>query len=646
MQFMLNNFTAGEVSPKLAARSDLERYKNGCKELRNFWIQALGGVYGRPGTRFVAAARDASTAVRIIPFEFSSTQAYIVEMSNGFFRFYKDNGRIETSPGVPYEIASVYATSQLFDVRYAQSADTMYMAHSACQPRKLTRTGHAAWTFNTATTKDGPYQAINDDATKTLTSSVTAVGASGTLTATGHSPFSAASVGQHYRLANSSGTNWGWVIVTGYTSPTVVNITVQDTALFGTTATKWWREYAWGGTKGWPKAVGFSEERLFFASSDLEPQTLWGSASGDFQNFSPGTNDDDAVTYTVASGYVNPLHWIVEDRGLFLGTTKSEHRLTGGEAPLTPTNARVVPATIYGSKPIQPLKAGGQTVFVQRAGKKIRALQYSFSSDSYSAPDLTLLSDHITSPGVTDWCYQQEPDSVLACALSDGQMACMTYIAEQQVMGWSRSSTDGAFESVAAIPIAGQDQIWAAVRRTINGSTVRYIEYFDPSLHMDCALSYSGAPVTGVTGAGHLEGKTVAVVGEGAVYNSAVVTGGAVDLTPAASVSAITVGIPFTPRLVTLKPELQTSEGSIQGKRKHYTKIGVRVLDSLGITVNGTQAESRSSDDEMDQVPDQFTGDIIDVNTGWDKDGLITIEQTQPLPINVLGVFGSLEMEE
>ena len=641
-QTIVNSFTSGELSPRLAARTDFDKYRSGCKRLRNFFIMPQGGVYGRPGTRFVREVKNSAAKCRIIPFEFSSEQAYIIEMGDTHLRFYKDGGIIIS--GTPVEVEHPWSESELFDVRYAQTADTMYFAHPNKAPQKLTRTSHTSWTLSPVVFKDGPYMPANGDTTKTLTSSVTALGAAGTLTATGHTPFVDGHVGSFWQI--SDGTTTGYVEVTGYTSSTVVSITVRK-AVVGTAQWKW-REGAFSTYRKWPRSLGFTEERLFFAGTDAQPLTMWGSVNSDFVNHQPGVNDDDAVEYTIASGYVNPIHWLVEDRGMFIGTTKSEMRLGGGnDAPLSPSNARVLIQTTHGSKSIQPVRAGNSTVFVQRAGLKVRSLQYNFNSDSYNAPDLTIFAHHITESGVVDWTYQQEPESIVHCALANGKMASMTYLPDQQVIGWALHETDGNFESVETIPNGNTDQVWAVVKRTINGSTVRYVEYFDPLLHMDCALSYTGPPVTIVSGLSHLQGKTVSIVGDGAAYtNSSQPVGapGEVSFSPAAS--AVDVGLPFTPELITLRPEIPDRAGSLQGRKKRWVKVGVRLMDTLGVTINGDQVESRSSDDEMDVVPEAFSGDVISVNTGWDRDGEITIKQTQPLPITVLGVFGLLDSGE
>ena len=140
------NFTAGELSPRLHGRTDLGRYQNGAKTLENFLVQPHGGVTRRPGTKFVKEVKTSANQTRLIPFQFNVDQAYIIEFGNQYIRFYKDGGNIVSS-GSPVEVATPYLTADLPDIVYAQTADVMYIVHPDHAPRKLTRTSHTAWTL-------------------------------------------------------------------------------------------------------------------------------------------------------------------------------------------------------------------------------------------------------------------------------------------------------------------------------------------------------------------------------------------------------------------------------------------------------------------------------------------------------------------
>ena len=166
VSFTLNAFNAGELSPQLEGRTDLGKYYSGCRTLENFMVFSYGGASRRPGTKFIATAKNSDEAARLIPFEFSTTQTYILEFGDEYIRFYKDGGQIQNDADTaPYEISSPYDTdagTNLFEIHFVQSADTMYLVHPDYKPRKLTRTGHTAWTLTEITFKGGPFLPENN----------------------------------------------------------------------------------------------------------------------------------------------------------------------------------------------------------------------------------------------------------------------------------------------------------------------------------------------------------------------------------------------------------------------------------------------------------------------------------------------------
>jgi hypothetical protein len=158
---IVNNFTGGEVSPKLDARSDLQKYYTACRTLENMIPYVEGGAQARPGLYFVAEVKDSTKKVRLFPFQFNTEQAYIIEAGENYFRFYKDNARILDGM-IPYEVASEYQEEDLYGIKVTQSADIFYLAHRDYCMRKLSRTGHTAWTFTRFIAKTGGDLTITD----------------------------------------------------------------------------------------------------------------------------------------------------------------------------------------------------------------------------------------------------------------------------------------------------------------------------------------------------------------------------------------------------------------------------------------------------------------------------------------------------
>jgi hypothetical protein len=420
---------------------------------------------------------------------------------------------------------------------------------------------------------------------------------------------------------------------------------VDDVTHKHITGTWEWREGCWSTLRGFPRCVTFFEGRLFFGASVYQPQTIWGSCSDDFPNFTPGVNDDDAIQFTIGSDQVNVVQWISPSTQLIIGTVAAEFKMGGGSSDIiTPTSIAVKSPTTYGGKQIRPIRAGNAVIFVQRAGKKLREYTYSLEIDNYNAEDLTILAEHITGDGVIAMDYQQEPDSIIWCARSDGMLLGLTYNKYHKVVGWHRHPLTGSVESLCVIPSTDgiRDELWAVINRTIDGGTKRYIEYVDPDVNTDSSLTYSGSAVTALAGLEHLEGETVAMVGDGAVYASQVVTDGKVTLNPSAE--EVEVGIAYTSYLKTMRPEVETKGGTSQGRRKRWVKIQVRVYETLGAKILGEIIPFRSAAHDMDEPPPVFSGIIEKTNLGWDLDGQIEITQDQPLPITILSIMGIIDI--
>ena len=423
------SFTAGELSSRMQGRTDFQKYFSGCTRLENFVVLPHGPITRRPGTYYVSNVKTQTAKTRLIPFEFSTTQTYVLEFGNQYIRFYKDNGQIE-SGGSPYEISSPYLTAELFDIKFAQSADVMYICHNNHAVRKLSRTGHTSWTLSEVEFTDGPYLDANISSTTMTPSATTGTGI--TITASS-STFVSTDVGRFISFSN------GYAKITAYGSGTSVTADVKDD-FDNTTAVDDWKLGSWSTTTGFPSCVSFFEQRLVFAATTNNPQTLYFSKSGDYENFKSGTNADDAMVYTIASNQVNVIKALKATRTLIVMTTGGEYAVSSGSAQdaITPTNINIRKQSNYGSAGVDALSIGNATIFLQRAKRKIRELAYNFDSDGYQAPDMTILSEHITESGITQMDYQQEPFSIVWCVRTDGVLAGLTYNRLEQVTAWHR----------------------------------------------------------------------------------------------------------------------------------------------------------------------------------------------------------------
>ena len=484
----LTNFTAGELSPRLDGRNDLAKYSAGCATVENMVIYPHGAAARRPGTQFVASVKTPAAKTRLIPFEFSTEQTYILEFGNQYIRFYRNNGQIESS-GSAYEISTPYLTAELFDIKFAQSADVMYLTHPNHQTRKLSRTGHTSWTLAAVEFTNGPYLDANITAT-TITASAHTVGTGRTFTASAvtginsGSGFLATDVGRQIRFRD------GYGIITARTNTTVVTVEILIDMGSSSSSTDW-SLGSFSTTTGFPSCVSFFEQRLVFAASINNPQTVYFSKSGDYENMDANIGgtvaDDDAIIYTIASNQVNAIRFLTSARTLIIGTAGGEFVVSGGgdNNAVTPTNIMIKKQSNHGAANVDAISVGNATLFLQRAKRKIRELAYNFDVDGYIAPDLTILAEHITEGNVVEMAYQEEPLAIIWCVRGDGQLIALTYQREQEVVAWHRHIIGGSFgtgnavcESVAVIPTDDSEyELYMIVKRTINGATTRYVEY-------------------------------------------------------------------------------------------------------------------------------------------------------------------------
>ena len=748
--FPFSNFTAGELSPRLDGRTDVSKYFNGCKTLQNFVIHPHGGASRRPGTKFVREVKTSSNFTRLIPFEFNVTQAYILEFGENYFRIHKDGGTV-VSGGNPVEVATVYTSAQVSEIKFTQSADVMYLVHPSHPVQKITRTSHTAWTISEVNFLRGPMQDSN-----TTDTTLTANNRTGSVTITAStSTFVATDVGRLVRLHD------GFAKITNFASGTSVTATVQenadgrtelmpsytattvrfyegdpsstglehndrmtdtagnfivegfkvgqkvtitgasnggnnvtnalivqvtaDTILFSPSvdlvdeaagqsvtingvleADKNFSLGAFSATTGHPAAVSFYEQRLVFANTTAQPQTIFFSVAGSFEDFNDGINPADALIYTIGSNQVNVIRYLASGRVLIVGTSGGEFAVSasGTTEPISPTNAQIKRQANYGSANIQPIQVGNVTMFVQRASRKIRELVYNFDEDSYQAPDLTVLAEHITESGITELAFQQEPDNVVWCVLTNGKFVGMTYRREENVVGWHEQIIGGSFgsgnavvESVAVIPgDLNEDEVFLVVKRTIGGATKRYIEFFSnfdfgsdvqDAFFVDSGLTYSGSAATTISGLDHLEGQTVSILANGATHPDKTVSSGSITLDR--SVTKAHIGLSYNSTLQTMRIDAGGTEGTAQGKIKRIHDITLRLFRTVGIQVGSSETDLdripfRSSANAMDQALPLFTGDKeVEFRGGFDNDGFIVVKQNQPLPATILAIFPRLQ---
>ena len=401
---------------------------------------------------------------------------------------------VNADPITQTEIETPYIEDDIFDIRSAHKGDVKYLTHEDYAPRILSRTDATTFSLGLVPFVRGPF--LDDNTTSVTITPSAATGSGITLTASSDL-FYSSHVGALWRVKD------GVVKIVTYVSGTSVTADVQaepdGTAgnLGTTSATTDWAEGAFSDYRGWPAVCAFHDGRLYYACTTHEPQKIWGSCSYDYNNFDEDdASDDDAVTFELATEERVAIRWMASgNKALTLGSTGGTYSAYGtGNGPITPTDIQINRDTNYGSSLLPAKRVSSFLYYVQRNLQKVRELSYYYDYDVTRASDMTLLAEHILrdGDGVVDWDYQQSPNDRLWCVRDDGQIALLSRNPEQNALGWGRiiagadSISNGEYESVCVIPKANEDdQVWVVVKRTINGSTKRFIEYFTPEEFTD-----------------------------------------------------------------------------------------------------------------------------------------------------------------
>jgi len=715
---IVTNFQSGELSPRLEGRIDLQKYQSGVQQLTNMLVFPQGGATRRPGTYYAGSSKS-NGKVRLIPFEFSDEQAYVIELGANYMRFYV-NGGLLVSGGSAVEVVTPYSATEIFELNYTQSADVIYFAHKNHPPAKLTRTTATSFTFSDIDFVDGPWL---DENTSDITLYASAATGSVTITASA-ALFTSDDVGRYIRFREvleiehdewAAGTSYndgesvrynghvyeqvtgstqtsgntppvhtegietygaidweykhddtGYVEITAFTSSTVVTATVKeddggiavlpDHIVGAANATKKWSLGAFGGDQGYPRAVAFYEERLYFAGTTGQPQTIFGSVTADFENHTPGTEDDKAINVTIASDQVNVIKHMIQGRFLQILTSSAEFTMSGGSGtqPVTPTNVNVLRETTFGASDVRPVRAGSSTIMVQKGQTKVKEITFNLDVDGLTGRDLTVLAEHLARVGLDDMTWQQEPELILWFVRSDGELLGLSYDPQNNTIAWHEHTLGGTavVESIASIPSGSEDQVYLSVKRTINSVETRHIVYMKPiyfgadvtdAFYVDSGLTYDGAATTTISGLDHLEGETVQILADGAAHADKVVSGGSITLDR--SSSKVHVGYSYDSVIQTLRMEAGADDGISQGKIKRIHGVTVRFLDSVGAEVgpdanNLDRIPFRDSSMAMDEAVPMFDGDKeIFFPSGYDNDARVLVRQTQPLPMTVLAIM-------
>lgn len=446
----------------------------------------------------------------------------------------------------------------------------------------------------------------------------------------------------------------GWATITQYTDSTHVTASVKK-RFINTSASDDWAFASWSDDYGYPSCVTFFQDRLCFAATDRQPYMVWMSRTGDYYNFGTerveGTLTDDsavAVSFITRKDF-RILHLIAHSDLLVM--TEGNEWIVNGSEVVTPTNVSPRVQTSRGSTDVVPEMIGGQMIYVQRHGRTVRDLQYNFGTDSYDGMDLTILAKHITQDEyIIESAYRQEPDYMCFFVLSDGTVACLTYVKEQNVFAWSRMKTQGNFMGVAAVTTSSYDDIYFVVSRQ-NGYFLEklsnYPHYDTPHDYVmtDCAMHGEElSPAVNTVTVPHLAGQKVEVLADGRRIPGLTADENGV-ITWDVPAENVCVGLGYTSVWELPNIELQLQDGTMQGRRKKVSEVILRLDNSLGgrVGINVDKTDVIKYDELTEQDVTLYSGEkVVTVPNvtagGFNDKGRVVITSDDPYPLSISSI--------
>jgi hypothetical protein len=639
------NFSTGELDPLLRSRIDLAQYNNALSKATNVLVQPQGGIRRRPGLKHIAELpSSAGSGVRLVPFEFSVDDSYMLCFVNERMYVFKDGVQITAiNGGANAYLTTTITSAMLGQLQWTQSADTMFIVHPDLAPVKLVRGGtDATWTISTYSFSSIPKYAFTLSVSTPTSGHLTPSAVSGNVTLSSqNSAFSAGSVGQYINAYPQ-----GRARIIQYISATSVKA-VTEYPFFDTSniAQGSWEiesgyEDVWSSGKGWPRTVTFHEGRLYFGGSKSRPSTIWGSKIGIFDEFMPTEAfDDDAVEATLDTSSLNVIVDMISGRDLQVFTTGAEFYVPqSGTEPITPLTLTFKGVSRNGIKPgtrVQSLESG--TVYIQRQGKSINEFLFSDTQLTYVTQRISLLSGHLlkapTRMSLRRATSTDEGDLLMMVNDTDGTIAAFSIMRSQQITAPSEFITDGLFKDVSV----DVTDIYAVVKRTFNSTDKYFVELFSFDRFTDCA--FVGGAASGATSLPHV-GKSLNVICDGVPQGNETVSGGGAVTFDRPSTASYEVGLPFTVYAKTMPVEIKLQTGTRIGFKKRIVEINALVDNTQHLELNDNPVPFRTFDNPLLDDPEPtYTGSKrVNGVLGYSREASVEISQSLPLKMTLLGL--------
>ena len=404
---------------------------------------------------------------------------------------------------------------------------------------------------------------------------------------------------------------------------------------FGATKPPEWVE------NNYPATGVVDRGRIYYAGTPSEPEQIWASKIGDFEDMAPGATEEDG--FSVVNSHFGAIVWMLSAGNLVFGSTDAEYLITSQGPVIFIGDIQINRQSAYGSVGIRAQQVADKVLYVTRDAKRFQAMQFDRDSQAWLSDEVTFPSEHILAAGAISFAYEQYPHNLAWMSLLDGKLAACNYNRPMQIFGWHQHNTLGFVQDIATGDQGGASHLVALILRGTGNLTLE-ISIADGA-PIDSRVTRQLSPAgTTVTGLEHLEGQVVQIVADGAVHPLRVVVGGEVELQLEAEF--VQVGLGYRKRVKTLPFDSGSQKGSARAYTKRYKDIYLALLDSGVPIINGQIPPVRTPPMLMDNAPPLTTGLVKVHNLGWDKEAPVDIVQDGPVALQITGVYGEVVQDK
>ena len=409
--------------------------------------------------------------------------------------------------------------------------------------------------------------------------------------------------------------------------------------------TSQWSEQSYSAVLGFPAAVGFHENRLWFGGTLSQPDFVWASKTALYYNFDLGTSAaNDSIELVASIGEIGTIRHFVSNRDIHIFTASSEFYIpTFQNEPITPLNAQMKRQTNFGAGFVRPEPFYGATVFNQIGGKMIRQFVYDDTENAYKSDPISVLSSHLINDPV-QMCIVagavNTSESFIFILNFTGDLAVYNVNKLENRAGWSNFVTDGSFHSIMAI----ESRVFAVIEYDLGAGTKKFIlTELNANMNIDNANNYTGS--SGVFNVSNFfdNGAVVDVVSATDYLGQFTVAGGNVDVSAVDSgLTSCQVGFGFDVELKSNPIDIGISTGPLTGEPRTIGKVILDLNNTLSVSVNGTKLFIRKVNDDFSQIRQAVTGKKEFYLLGYNRDPQVVVTQTAPLGIQVNSIIAEV----